>query len=55
MTTYSLDSLEHQATQAFFRRQSEKAKRRRRWENITSWGLVFMAANAVAYLLVRGF
>lgn len=55
MTTYPLDSLEHQATRAFFRRQSEKARRRRRWENLAALALALVAANTIIYLLIKGF
>jgi len=55
MTTYLLNSLEHQATRSFFRRQSEKARRRRRWENLSALGLALVAANVIVYLMIKGF
>lgn len=55
MTTYSLDSLEHQSTRAFFRRQSKKARRRRCWENIAALVAIVMAGNTIVYFMIQGF
>lgn len=55
MTTYSLDSLEHQATRAFFRRLSGKARRRRQVENIIAWSVATAAVSLAIFLLISGF
>ena len=54
MTTYSVNSLEHQAVRSFLRRQSEKARRRRRCEDMLSWAAVFVTINGIVYFLLGG-
>ncbi len=55
MREYTINSLEHQAVRSFFRRQSERARRRRRYEDLAGLGLAIVGVTIIFWLLYYGF